>query len=54
MSQEGLSESTERHSSSWMEWIRIKVTVDGQGLMNAEMIGDSRPMEAKVKEKSMR
>ena len=54
MSQGGMSGSIKRHSSSWMEWIRIKVTVDGQGLMNTEMIEDSRPMEAKVKEKSMR
>jgi len=54
MSQEGMSGSIWIHSSSWTKWIRIKVTVDGQGLMNTEMIGDSRPMEAKGKEKSMR
>ena len=54
MSQEGLSESTERHSSSWMEWIRIKVMMDRERLLNEGMIRDSRPMEAKVKENRMR
>ena len=54
MSQGGMSGSTKRHSSSWKEWIRIKVMQDRECLLNEEMIEDSRPMEAKVKEKSMR
>ena len=33
-----MSESTKRHASSWMVWIRIKMTLDGEGMMNAEVI----------------